>query len=67
MRWLLAYAAFLAVAAWWLGTQLEAGLEYGVSLLGLPVQIGLFLWFGAPVLAAIGYQAVRWARGGRPV
>jgi len=63
MRWLIAYAAFLAVMSAWLGQAMSA--DGPAYLLGLPVGIGLFVWFGAPVVVAIVVLVVRRTFAGR--
>jgi hypothetical protein len=57
MRWLLGYAAFLAVMSTWFGRALSA--DGPVYVLGFPAPIGIFLWFGTPVLAALAFKLIQ--------
>jgi hypothetical protein len=51
MRWVIAYVAFLAVMSAWLGRAMS--LDGPVNVLGFPVGVGLFIWFGTPVVIAL--------------
>jgi hypothetical protein len=51
MRWLFAYTAFLAGMSAWLGQAMSV--DGPAYLLGLPAGLGLFVWFGAPVVVAL--------------